>query len=59
MTFMTNLIAITAVLTIFFGGLTVSSAWLFGGEFYIKGNVGKRKNWLERLLDGFEALRKM
>lgn len=59
MELMINIIAATAVLVLFFGGLTVSSAWLLGGEFYIKGNYGRRKNWVEHLLDGFEILRKL
>ena len=54
-----NIIAITATLTIFFGGFTLAIAWEYGGQFYIKGNKGRRKCWVERLLDGMETLRKM
>jgi len=52
-------IVVTALLVVVFGGLLLASAWGLGGEFYIYGNKGRRKNWLERLLDGLEVLRKM
>ena len=54
-----GVIAITVTFTIFFGGLTICSAWVYGGEFYIDEFKGRRKNWIERLLDGFETVRKM
>ena len=54
-----GIIGTTIVLVCAFGWLTVESAWSLGGEFYIKGNYGRRKNWIERLLDGFEVLRRM
>ena len=54
-----NIIVITIVLILFFGGLSIQTAWDFGGEFYIHGNFGRRKKWIERLLDGFEVLRRM
>lgn len=53
-----GVIAITATFTIFFGGLTIGSAWEFGGEFYIDEFKGRRKMWIERLLDGFEIIKK-
>lgn len=53
------LIIITAISVVFFGGLLLSSAWTLGGEFYIHGNKGRRKMWIERLLDGFEILRSL
>lgn len=54
-----GVIAITVTFTIFFGGLTIGSAWEFGGEFYINDFKGRRKNWIERLLDGLEIIHKM
>lgn len=54
-----GVIAITATFTIFFGGLTIGSAWEFGGEFYIDEFKGRRKSWLERLLDGLEYLHRI
>lgn len=54
-----GVIGTTLLLVFVFGWLTVESAWAVGGEYYIKGNYGRRKKWIERLLDGFEILRKM
>lgn len=54
-----SVIAITSVFVIFFGGLIIGSAWEFGGEFYIGEFKGRRKSWLERLLDGFEYLHRI
>lgn len=52
-------IIVTAILVFVFGGLTLSSAWDLGGEFYIDDFKGRRKMWIERLLDGYEILRKL
>ena len=54
-----NLIIATALLALVFGGLTFACAWSVGGEFYISANKGRRKNFFERLLDGFEILKNM
>lgn len=51
-----NLIIATAIIALAFGGLTFMCAWSVGGEFYISEYRGRRKNFLERLLDGFEKL---
>ena len=59
MDLMSNVIAVTILLIVFFGWWNVYNAWTLGGEFYIKGNFGRRKKWIERLLDGFEVLRRM
>ena len=60
---MLEVICLTALAVFVLGGalfvLTIEAAWLQGGEFYIKGNKGRRKSWVERLLDGFEVLRRM
>ena len=54
-----NLIIVTAFLALAFGGLTFACAWSVGGEFYISADKGRRKNFLERLLDGFEKMKNM
>jgi len=54
-----GVIGTTLLLVFVFGWLSVESAWSVGGEYYIKGNYARRKKWIERLLDGFEILRKM
>lgn len=54
-----TVIGVTVILIGVLGVLNIENAWTLGGEFYIKGNYGRRKNWLERLLDGFEVLRKL
>lgn len=54
-----NIIVATAVLCGAFGWLTISCAWEEGGEFYIDEFKGRRKSWVERLLDGFEHLRRV
>jgi len=56
MAILLGIIGTTFVLVCVFGWLTIESAWNLGGEFYIKGNYGRRKNWIERLFDGFEIL---
>lgn len=53
------LIIATAFIALAFGGLTFACAWSVGGEFYISANKGRRKNFIERLLDGFENLKNM
>jgi hypothetical protein len=53
------LIIATAFIALAFGGLTFMCAWSVGGEFYISEYQGRRKNFLERLLDGFEILKNM
>ncbi len=54
-----GVIGTTLLLVCVFGWLTVENAWSVGGEFYINGNFGRKKKWIERLLDGFEVLRRM
>lgn len=54
-----NLIITTALIALTFGGLTFACAWAVGGEFYISADKGRRKNFIERLLDGFENLKNM
>lgn len=53
-----GVIAITFNLVVFFGGLTICTAWEYGGEFYIDEFKGRRKMWIERLLDGLEIIKK-
>ena len=45
-----SIIAFTAILTGFFGGLLVYSALVHGGEFYVNDFYGRRKKWIEKLL---------
>lgn len=59
MDLMANIIALTIICVVCFGWWNVYNAWTLGGEFYIKGNFGRRKKWIERLLDGFEVLKRM
>ena len=54
-----NLIALTVICVVCFGWWNIHNAWNLGGEYYINGNFARRKNWLERLLDGFEVLGRM
>lgn len=56
---MANIISATVLLILCFGGFNIYNAWNLGGEYYIKGNFGRRKKWIERLLDGFEVLGRM
>jgi len=51
-----SIIAFTAILAGFFGGLLVYSALVHGGEFYVNDFYGRRKKWIEKLLDGLEVL---
>lgn len=53
------IIVTTSILVFAFGSLTVMIAWDLGNKFYIKGNKGRKRNWLERLFNGFEILNKM
>lgn len=59
MNILLNIILATFYLWCSVAGFNLYNAWNLGGQFYIKGNCGKRKSWVERLLDGFEVLEKM
>lgn len=54
-----NVILITATLVLFFGSFTIVVAWEEGGEFYIDDFKGRRKSWVERLLDGLEYIHRV
>ena len=54
-----SLIIITAIIAGTFGYLTITSALAHGGEFYIGTFYGRRKMWIEKLLDGLEILREI
>lgn len=53
-----GIIGSTLLLVCFSGWLVIENAWSLGGEYYISGNYGRKKTWLERLIDGFEKLSK-
>jgi hypothetical protein len=59
MAILLGIIGTTLFLVCIFGLVIVEDAWQLGGEFYINGNYGRRKMWIERLLDGFEIIGRM
>ena len=56
---MIELIFSTVVLIGIFGGINLYLAYGLGGDYYVIGNYARRKNWIEKILDGLEVLRKM
>ena len=52
-------ISLTVVLLAFVGSYLACKCWELGRDFIIKGNFGKRLNFIEKWFDGLFTLLKM
>ena len=52
-------ISLTVVLLAFVGSYLICKCWELGHDFIIKGNYGKRLNFIEKWFDGLMTLLKI